>query len=498
MASTYERIVMSERTAKDDSPSHSRIEHHQFQGKTLIPPLLGIPNLQFNSWVNDRLPEMVWAVLLVSELPRTEALDVFRDLAEYTARFRNGSTVYDVTVSGLSRLQPEVLDGALNVLTLTDQRRKALLPILLLRDLPSREKWDPKIAMRTEPETDWSRLTLAISRSFDHQSQEATDCHWARVICMMASGKLLFPPNLEEIGKELVSYPLYGDMRKVRPSIRACELMLPIEGGGDWAGKFWDQCFRETPCMRFEDAKELVSGPSVSLDHLQKIRNLLVDHAIQTMRITSIDPRRDSIFGIPLYCLSMLIELESTGLNKSIIGRLALRTIVESFITLAYLKQKDDPDLWRSWRVFGAGQAKLSYLKLEDAANQPRFVDSALLKTLANEDAWEEFLPIELGHWTNSDVRKLSIEAGVKDEYDNFYSWTSTFSHGHWGAIRDTVFETCLNPLHRFHRVPRVSVKFMPDLLPDAYRLMDRMLEIVSISCPRFPYRVSSKTEALD
>jgi len=313
----------------------------------------------------------------------------------------------------------------------------------------------------------------------------------------MASGKLKFPRNLEENAKELAFYPSYGDLRKVRPSIRALEIMLPIEAGAAWAVKFWDQCFKETPCLLLKEAKENDSEASISLDHLQEIRELLVKHAFQTMQTTSIDPRHDSVFGIPLYCLNILIELQSTGLNRSSIGRLALRTFVESFINLAYLKKKDDPELWRSWRIFGAGQAKLSYLKLEDSANPPKFVDSTLLKTLANEDAWEEFLPIELGHWTNSDVRKLSIEAGAKEAYDNFYSWTSTFLHGHWGAIRDSVFEICLNPLHRFHRVPRASAKCMPDVLLDAFRLMDQMLEIVSQSYPSFPHRVLSKTETL-
>jgi hypothetical protein len=341
---------MSKRTERRDLPSHSRIEHHQIQGKTLVPPLLKIPHLEFNSWVNERLPEMVWAALLISELlPRTEALGVFRELADYTAKFRNGGTAHDVTFSGLSRLEPEVLDGALDVLTSTDQRKKALRPILLLRDLPSRDRWDRKIAMPTEAETDWFRLTLAISRSFDHQSQEATDCRWVRVICMMASGKLKFPRNLEENVKELALYPSYGDMRKVRPSIRALELMFPIDAGEDWAGRFWDQCYRETPCLHHESVKETVTEPPISLDHLREIRDLLVRHYFQTMQTTSIDSRHDSVFGIPLYCLSMLIELQSTGLNRSITGRLTLRTLVESFINLVYLEKKNDPDIWRSW-----------------------------------------------------------------------------------------------------------------------------------------------------
>src|SRR5208282_4894569 len=129
---------MSIENKRSDQPSHSGIEDHQIQGKTLVPPFLKLRQLQFNSWINERLPEMVWAALLVSELPRTEALGVFQELAKYAARFRNGGTVSDVTFSSFSSLPPDVLDGALDVLTLTDPLKKSLRPILLLRDLPSK------------------------------------------------------------------------------------------------------------------------------------------------------------------------------------------------------------------------------------------------------------------------------------------------------------------------------------------------------------------------
>ena len=100
-----------------------------------------------------------------------------------------------------------------------------------------------------------------------------------------------------------------------------------------------------------------------------------------------------------LYCLSILQELLHIGASQSVTARIAIRTIAECFITLTYLTKKDDPELWQSYRVFGAGQAKLAYLKVEELGEAPRFVDVKSLERLANEDMWQEFLPIELGHW---------------------------------------------------------------------------------------------------
>ena len=110
---------------------------------------------------------------------------------------------------------------------------------------------------------------------------------------------------------------------------------------------------------------------------------------------------------------------------------------------------------------------------------------------LANEDMWEEYLPIELGHWVNSNLRDLSIASGKKDVYDEFYAWTSTYAHGHWGAIRDSVFDTCGNPLHRFHRIPREEPKDLPDVIPDACRLVDQLLELLDQCYPGFQERVT-------
>ena len=212
---------------------------------------------------------------------------------------------------------------------------------------------------------------------------------------------------------------------------------------------------------------------------------------LNTQTTSGVDARHDAVLGIGLYCLILLRELLRVGSCNSISARTTLRTIAECYITLAYLAKKDDAKLWQSYRIYGAGQAKLAFLKLDESVNEPSYVDVQTLEQLANEDMWQEFLNIDLGHWDNTNLRKISMEAGVKDVYDQFYDWTSTFAHGHWGAIRDTVFETCLNPLHRLHRIPRQFARTLPDVVPDACQLVDKILEVVSQLYSDFPDRVT-------
>ena len=126
-------------------------------------------------------------------------------------------------------------------------------------------------------------------------------------------------------------------------------------------------------------------------------------------------------------------------IHNRIIGVVSLRALAEVCITLRYLAHVDTPPMWQSFRVYGAGQAKLAFLKIQQTLGDlPAFVDEAAIHAIANEDVWQEFLNIDVGHWANSNLRKLATECGAKDIYDRYYDWSSGFMHGNWAAVRDT------------------------------------------------------------
>lgn len=235
----------------------------------------------------------------------------------------------------------------------------------------------------------------------------------------------------------------------------------------------------------------MASPPStgISLDSLDHLHIALCKHALVTQTTSGVDAKHDAVFGTALFCLNLLRELITCGV-RSTLGRMALRTILESQITLAYLIKKNDPSLWLSHRVYGAGQAKLSFLKLDGDEALPEYVSLETLRALANEDQWQEFLNIDLGHWDKTNLRKMSEVADLKDMYDRYYPWPSAFVHGHWGAVRDTVFTTCLNPLHRLHRVPRLNARIQNEVLTDASTLIDQVLTLVNQCYPSFSMRL--------
>ena len=205
------------------------------------------------------------------------------------------------------------------------------------------------------------------------------------------------------------------------------------------------------------------------------------------------DPRHDTNFSLGFYALACLSEI-CMGLNSRIIsGRLLVRTITEVRINLAYLAHKDDKDMWARFRSYGSGQAKLALLKYEEIkSDQPILVCIETLKALANEDFFQEFVNIDLGSWSGSDLRKMAEECGAKGDYDRFYGWTSAFVHGQWAAARDAVFCTCLNPLHRAHRGPMPYQRPMESCTADAVFLINSIFSTIDECYPGLAFRLSS------
>jgi hypothetical protein len=472
--------------------STSTLDQHKQAGSKLIPPLLGLSNMRPVSWSDDQVPEMLWAALLISDLGRVRALDRFREVADFVYSQPGGKTIHDVSHSGLASLAPELLGRFLAVVTRGERYASALTPLLLLNELPAHEHWAVGLQRANETKS-WDALMEAVAIVFEHQSQEATDCRWLKVLVAVLAGKLHL--GAKERVKQILDYPAVGDMRTVRPSIRATEMALRNMSDSDdakstWVPTFWSQCYADTACFGFLE-HPVADRPGIALDTIENLYDGVAEHADATRSTTGTDPKHDVTFGAVLYGVTVLHEIVSGRIDGGVLGQVGLRVLSEATINLAYLLRKDDPDLWKSFRAYGAGQAKLTFLKFEDIEAPPNSISVETLRALANEDLWQEFVPIELGHWEKSNLRKMSDDAGVKETvYDPFYQWPSQYAHAHWGAIRDTVFMNCANPLHRFHRVARSAPRQLPPTVDQAIGLVNRLLELLDGAYPSFDTRM--------
>lgn len=493
---------MSHKQAKKERKKNafSTLAQHSQAGRTLVPPMLNYTRMALQSWVNDRLPDMLWAALLVTN-DREVALNVFRELAKYVIeRQKLGPVTFEgITHSAIAAYPEHIQRELVGIIAEPDQSKVALGSLLYFGNLPAKEAWMSVLGTPVG-EMDWAPLMVAVARTLDHQSQEATDCRWAKVLFRLAAGR--WHPATQEGAREILDYPNCGDLRKVRPTIRANEVGFAglSDVTSDWPAAFWDSCLKETSCqppsLGSEDIPLAETG--TTSQRVDEVYEKLVAHCMASQSTSAVDAKHDAVFGTSLYCLSLVRELLRPGAGNSVMARMALRTVLECYVTLAYLIKQNDPAMWLSYRVYGAGQAKLSFLKFAENDQSPSYVSVQTLQALANEDQWQEYLKIDLGHWDKSNLRKMSETAGVKADYDSFYSWPSAYAHGHWGAVRDSILTTCMNPLHRLHRIPRPSVRMLDDVLPDACSLCDKILGIVNAAYPSFSDSLSGGAGAAD
>ena len=189
-----------------------------------------LPNMRPVSWSSDEVPEMLWAALLVTDLGRVRALSRFRDVADFVYEQPTAEKVHDVSHSALAAVEPPVLDELLGVIARGPRYAAALSPLLLLENLPARDAWVAAL-QHAEEKKGWENLMEAVAKVVDHQSQEATDCRWLKVLVGLLAGKLHLP--WKERINEILEYPARGHMQHVRPLIRATEMALrrhPDEG----------------------------------------------------------------------------------------------------------------------------------------------------------------------------------------------------------------------------------------------------------------------------
>ena len=434
--------------------------------------------------MDERVPELLWACLVRGVLPRNEALEVFREVALIAREFVDAPGALNEIIPSQSNLAeriPLLIPRIVQIVTKYPLGYAALRPLIAVESLPGRDLWVAALGLEPDP-NELNALADAIPDYLGHQTEHSTDVRWLVVLYGGLSHRIVYQTTMAERVDEIRRYPNFGDLRKVRPSIRASEQMVWVGPNGadpvfPWSEAFWRECHERTPCIVLEQEVTEVNqyrsediGPRV-VQALNDVSN----HWIETSKTTAVDAVHEGSFTFVLYVLTCL--LETLGANRLLIsGRLLLRTMVECRITFAYLLHKNDPELWRKFRAYGAGQAKLALLKMKEIEQPPHSVSVEVLERLANEDVWQEYVDIDLGNWAGVDLRRMAEDSGTKEIYDAHYGWNSGYTHGHWAAMRDATLTICLNPLHRVHRVPAGGERGLGDVVPDAIEIVEAMI----------------------
>ncbi len=463
-------------------------QHKRFK-KTLKPPLMAIADkvpVESSSWLHERMPEMLWAALIFTKC-KDAAFSYFQHLFKFIADHPQKDQLGELTLSGIAEIAEPLRTEFLQYTLRSNAQREALRELLRYESLPIREQWD----LYLDPPQDLQLLLTAVQSVSWHQSESSTACRWVRVMGLIAAGRMCFNHETSETAKLIVTYP-DGDLHQARPSIRATEQglqNLAPESKRTWTESFWRESWERTECIppkqkyNMPPLDDVVTRPRVN-----EVRDLLMQHWRATHPSTAPESKHDAVFGLALYCMRVLEDMLGIGISSSTLGRMGLRTILEARLSLRYLNLQGDPQLWSKWRGYGSGQAKLSALKYEDEIEAPDYIDLSSFQQIAYEDKGPEFVNINLAGWSGIDLRRMSERIGLKELYDQHYPPNSSFIHGTWSAVRETVLETCANPLHRLHRIP--SRNSLSETVESAADLVDEILQEVESLYPPFPSRL--------
>jgi hypothetical protein len=157
----------------------SPLERHPRVGKTLKNPFSRIPSVTPRSWVNECIPNVLWACILVSALERTECLSLFRSaIINARERVKNYEDTF-ISHNHLARLADEDFDIIFRNVFASKPAAAALSALLLVDCLPDRAHWERHLSAPDAQH--WQLLSRAVADTFDHQSQKATDVRWLKL-----------------------------------------------------------------------------------------------------------------------------------------------------------------------------------------------------------------------------------------------------------------------------------------------------------------------------
>lgn len=466
----------------------SGLSDHKKRKGALVTPFnaaLG-DTLKLSSWAKERMPEYLWLGLILLRYGRKTGME------------KAGNILFEISKIFDTLSQPKMS----KIFSLLDDEQKSIYEIICKH--VDKEVLAPLTVLypsRFYPifneyffisyllvEDRISIISEAIKMFSPHQSNEATDLRFLVLSLMIFSGKLRVMQGLESTITALEEYP-YTDhedekMRMYRPTVRSMEGSMNFgEDDTDFSSKFWRDFGMITPCnpMRIEFPESTANYKEFTDDCQKALEYVFYSNKEKSL----VEDKFDVIIGSINYALKIFIEVNDKFLGNSILGRHGIRTIIEVYIMLKYLMKREieQPKIWKEYKLYGISKYKLILLKAResDSIDMTSHFSLPVAEALVNEIMWEEFIDVDLNYFDKQGIRDKSIDVGEKELYDLFYDYDTNYSHGLWGAVRESSMLHCNSADHQFHIVPDIyDNQNLPDTKSDYNKIMILLFRLLA------------------
>ena len=227
---------------------------------------------------------------------------------------------------------------------------------------------------------------------------------------------------------------------------------------------------------------------TVALDFV-RAQKVEVEQRWKSWTLDPVSPEKNEVVGSLLARQATLASglAQSPGFWNLDLGSLVLRAMYELHITVAWILKSPD-ERAKKFIEFGLGQEKLI---LEHIKSPPPGYDSPDERTMKGLESWlnsQKFswlTVVNVGAWADTSFRKMADEAGLADHYRMKYVPMSSNTHSMWNYVGKYNLRRCENPLHRYHRIPRVvAVETDIRILLDAAALADETFRLTDAWSP--------------
>lgn len=430
---------------------NSTLKEHKLRKKQLLTPWNAIMGDKFTlrSWYKERVPEYLWLGCIVNKYGRKDGLKRIYYIIEYI--LNNKLEINDLRFSSLLELSDSNLYDYIG--TVVDKNLMDNFCIVCNNNELYRKKF---YNFKKTNNYRIKQLKENIKELIDDHSETSTDIRFVIVYYLSAQRKLRFMDGMETLDAIKEYYYLdHTDekMRLYRSLIRSTEITAEqIFEPRNYSLYFWDILGKVSDCDYFYlDYKERckVNMKEYIQEAKKQLSLLVLEHSKDFD-----DTKFNVLTSIYNYFLKIMNEIEEGNLYFKISGRILMRTLMDCYVIAKFLvvEEKDNPNIYVDYVEDGLGHYKLINVKARDnKIEEYGHMLPIVLEALSNEPKSEEYLDVNLGYFNKKSVIDRFKKIDEKELYDLLYDYDVQFSHGHWGAIRESATVPCSNPLHKNH-----------------------------------------------
>lgn len=466
-------------------PRYSPISKHKQKKGQLLPPLYELP-IKTIDWERDLLPEHLWIDCLSKTYVQNVWQDMFERFLDALDEYSPKGKIINGFVSDFGLIPPDKREEFVNkheklIFEAFHQpigRIFTLYPEAPCNWMILKRRLD--IERPIDAKSELEKLSQSVIRLLPGRDLHAGHIRTIPFTRSLKHGKIYFKEGME-IADLLPKYPSECSEDEKYFVQQQVRMMMNMEFENNefykekkWSKYFWKRNLELVPCI--PHLVEFKKDVSLSEKDIKEIYNLVEKNskiAIEYLNNVSMsfkydlyDTERDEILLGLFSRLSRLyvLILSNPPLWSRDIASILLRCLAETAITFAFLLKIGSDDDFRNFKAYGEGKEKLLMLHLQDKYPEKKSLEGKNSDEIAEGMGWgftPELIDINLSDWTKKSTRQLAIDSGLDEIYRLVYDPASSDIHGTWVSITKSNLVRCIQPLHRFHRMPQYFEPFL-------------------------------------